>query len=49
VPIHFASANSSEREHAGTAAEDATARKWKVAVTDDDPAVRDGTRFAPPD
>ena len=30
----------------GTAAEDTTARKWKIAVIDDDPAVHDGTRFA---
>jgi signal transduction histidine kinase len=30
----------------GTAAEDPTARKWKIAVIDDDPAVHDGTRFA---
>jgi signal transduction histidine kinase len=30
----------------GTASEDATARKWKIAVIDDDPAVHDGTRFA---
>src|SRR5262245_964841 len=30
----------------GTAAEDAVARRWKVAVIDDDPAVHDGTRFA---
>jgi signal transduction histidine kinase len=29
-----------------TAAEDTTARKWKIAVIDDDPAVHDGTRFA---
>jgi signal transduction histidine kinase len=30
----------------GTAAEDSAARKWKIAVIDDDPAVHDGTRFA---
>jgi signal transduction histidine kinase len=30
----------------GTASEDSTARKWKIAVIDDDPAVHDGTRFA---
>ena len=30
----------------GTASEDTTARKWKIAVIDDDPAVHDGTRFA---
>lgn len=30
----------------GTASEDSNARKWKVAVIDDDPAVHDGTRFA---
>ncbi|PSO20716.1 DUF3369 domain-containing protein [Bradyrhizobium sp. MOS003] len=30
----------------GTASEDANARKWKIAVIDDDPAVHDGTRFA---
>lgn len=30
----------------GTAAEDVAARKWKIAVIDDDPAVHDGTRFA---
>jgi len=30
----------------GIASEDATARKWKIAVIDDDPAVHDGTRFA---
>ncbi|MFZ5716883.1 MAG: DUF3369 domain-containing protein [Bradyrhizobium sp.] len=30
----------------GTAPEDANARKWKIAVIDDDPAVHDGTRFA---
>ncbi|MGY8669342.1 response regulator, partial [Bradyrhizobium sp. UFLA05-109] len=29
-----------------TTAEDTTARKWKIAVIDDDPAVHDGTRFA---
>ncbi|WFU72342.1 MULTISPECIES: DUF3369 domain-containing protein [unclassified Bradyrhizobium] len=30
----------------GTAPEDQNARKWKIAVIDDDPAVHDGTRFA---
>ncbi|MGY8707092.1 DUF3369 domain-containing protein [Bradyrhizobium sp. 18BD] len=30
----------------GTASEDTNARKWKIAVIDDDPAVHDGTRFA---
>ncbi|TPQ41559.1 histidine kinase [Bradyrhizobium guangdongense] len=30
----------------GAASEDSTARKWKIAVIDDDPAVHDGTRFA---
>ena len=30
----------------GTAPEASTARKWKVAVIDDDPAVHEGTRFA---
>ncbi|WP_448046039.1 ATP-binding response regulator [Bradyrhizobium liaoningense] len=30
----------------GTASEDSNARKWKIAVIDDDPAVHDGTRFA---
>src|SRR5580692_8400058 len=30
----------------GTAPETTTARKWKVAVIDDDQAVHDGTRFA---
>ncbi|UCF50865.1 MAG: response regulator, partial [Bradyrhizobium sp.] len=30
----------------GTAPEDTDARKWKIAVIDDDPAVHDGTRFA---
>ena len=29
-----------------TIQEDSSARKWKVAVIDDDPAVHDGTRFA---
>src|SRR5499433_137120 len=29
-----------------TAREDTPARKWKIAVIDDDPAVHDGTRFA---
>jgi signal transduction histidine kinase len=30
----------------GTASEDVDARKWKIAVIDDDQAVHDGTRFA---
>jgi signal transduction histidine kinase/response regulator of citrate/malate metabolism len=30
----------------GTAPEASSARKWKVAVIDDDPAVHEGTRFA---
>ncbi|TCU60128.1 response regulator receiver sensor signal transduction histidine kinase [Bradyrhizobium sp. R2.2-H] len=30
----------------GTTSEDSNARKWKIAVIDDDPAVHDGTRFA---
>src|SRR5437870_12623446 len=30
----------------GVAPEDSSARKWKVAVIDDDPAVHEGTRFA---
>ncbi|WP_128928417.1 ATP-binding response regulator [Bradyrhizobium guangxiense] len=30
----------------GAASEDSNARKWKIAVIDDDPAVHDGTRFA---
>jgi response regulator of citrate/malate metabolism len=30
----------------GTAPETSTARKWKVAVIDDDQAVHEGTRFA---
>jgi signal transduction histidine kinase len=30
----------------GAASEDVEARKWKIAVIDDDPAVHDGTRFA---
>ena len=33
-------------EDAGTAPEASTARKWKIAVIDDDPAVHEGTRFA---
>ena len=33
-------------EDAETAPEASTARKWKVAVIDDDPAVHEGTRFA---
>jgi hypothetical protein len=28
------------------AREDSTARKWKIAVIDDDQAVHEGTRFA---
>src|SRR6201988_2701115 len=30
----------------GTAPEDSSARKWKIAVIDDDAAVHEGTRFA---
>lgn len=30
----------------GTVPETSTARKWKIAVIDDDPAVHEGTRFA---
>uniref|UniRef100_UPI0038F77293 hypothetical protein n=1 Tax=Streptomyces turgidiscabies TaxID=85558 RepID=UPI0038F77293 len=30
----------------GVAPEDSSARKWKVAVIDDDAAVHEGTRFA---
>jgi signal transduction histidine kinase/DNA-binding NarL/FixJ family response regulator len=33
-------------EDSGTAPETSTARKWKIAVIDDDPAVHEGTRFA---
>jgi signal transduction histidine kinase len=33
-------------EDTETAPEASTARKWKVAVIDDDPAVHEGTRFA---
>ena len=33
-------------EDAGIAPKASTARKWKVAVIDDDPAVHEGTRFA---
>ncbi len=33
-------------EDSGPAPEESTARKWKVAVIDDDHAVHDGTRFA---
>jgi signal transduction histidine kinase len=33
-------------DDAGTAPEISTARKWKVAVIDDDQAVHEGTRFA---
>ena len=29
-----------------TAREDSSARKWKIAVIDDDAAVHEGTRFA---
>src|SRR5438094_10238569 len=30
----------------GVAPEDSSARKWKIAVIDDDAAVHEGTRFA---
>jgi signal transduction histidine kinase len=33
-------------EDSGTAPETSTARKWKIAVIDDDQAVHEGTRFA---
>jgi signal transduction histidine kinase len=33
-------------DDAGTVPEPSTARKWKIAVIDDDPAVHEGTRFA---
>jgi signal transduction histidine kinase len=33
-------------EDAGAAPEDSSARKWKIAVIDDDHAVHEGTRFA---
>jgi signal transduction histidine kinase/DNA-binding NarL/FixJ family response regulator len=33
-------------DDAGTAPETSTARKWKIAVIDDDQAVHEGTRFA---
>ena len=33
-------------EDSGAAPEISTARKWKIAVIDDDPAVHEGTRFA---
>ncbi|MBI5262944.1 MAG: DUF3369 domain-containing protein [Bradyrhizobium sp.] len=33
-------------EDTGLAREDSSARKWKIAVIDDDAAVHDGTRFA---
>ena len=33
-------------EDAGRAPEASTARKWKIAVIDDDAAVHEGTRFA---
>jgi signal transduction histidine kinase len=33
-------------EDSGRAPEASTARRWKVAVIDDDPAVHEGTRFA---
>src|ERR1700710_773873 len=33
-------------EDSGTAPEVSTARKWKIAVIDDDQAVHEGTRFA---
>ena len=33
-------------EDSGASPETSTARKWKIAVIDDDPAVHEGTRFA---
>ena len=33
-------------EDSGRVPEASTARKWKIAVIDDDPAVHEGTRFA---
>src|SRR5260370_32178239 len=33
-------------DDSGTAPEQSTARKWKIAVIDDDQAVHEGTRFA---
>ena len=33
-------------EDSGSIPEASTARKWKVAVIDDDQAVHEGTRFA---
>jgi signal transduction histidine kinase/CheY-like chemotaxis protein len=33
-------------DDSGTAPEDSSARKWKIAVIDDDQAVHEGTRFA---
>src|SRR5262245_65799824 len=33
-------------DYTGTAQEDSSARKWKIAVIDDDQAVHEGTRFA---
>ena len=33
-------------DDSGAAPEASTARKWKIAVIDDDPAVHEGTRFA---
>jgi signal transduction histidine kinase len=33
-------------DDSGRAPEPSTARKWKIAVIDDDPAVHEGTRFA---
>jgi signal transduction histidine kinase/DNA-binding NarL/FixJ family response regulator len=33
-------------DDSGTAPEPSTARKWKIAVIDDDPSVHEGTRFA---
>ncbi|MEA2793731.1 MAG: hypothetical protein QOI87_1111, partial [Bradyrhizobium sp.] len=33
-------------DDSGSAPETSTARKWKIAVIDDDQAVHEGTRFA---
>ena len=33
-------------DDSGTVPEASTARKWKIAVIDDDQAVHEGTRFA---